>query len=82
MIVFPQGAAPADKIPVAGLRCDDPPLSEGNNALRAVESSDGSYRRADDQGQFELSLPPGAYKVLIISKHVQRPAGSSPIPRT
>jgi hypothetical protein len=80
VIVFPQGGTPADKIPIAGLRPDDPPPAADNNSLKAVESSDGVYRRADDQGQFELRLPPGVYKVLVISKHAQRPPGAQPNP--
>ena len=80
IIVFPQGGTPADKIPIAGLRPDDPALPDGNNALPAIEASDGVYRRADEQGQFEIRVPPGVYRVLIISKHVQRPPGTQPGP--
>ncbi len=78
VIVFPQGATPADKIPIAGLRPDDPATAE-SNSVRAIDSLDGNYRRTDDQGQFELvRLPPGSYKVLIISKHAQAAGGRTP----
>jgi hypothetical protein len=80
IIVLPQGGTPADKIPIAGLRPDDPALAEGNNTLAAIEASDGVYRRVDEQGQFEIRVPPGVYRVLVISKHVQRPPGTQPSP--
>ncbi len=34
----------------------------------------------NEQGQFELRVPPGIYRVLVISKHVQRPGGTGPKP--
>jgi hypothetical protein len=79
VIVFPKGTKPAERIPIAGLRPSDPPLAaENENTLRAIESSEGVYVRADEQGQFEIRLRPGVYKVLVISKHAQRPPGTQP----
>ncbi len=80
VIAFPQGSMPGDKIPIAGLRPDDPVLPQANDAVRKIESSAGLYRRANAQGQFELQLPPGVYRLLVISRHVQRPGGAGPKP--
>ncbi|HWC89811.1 MAG TPA: hypothetical protein VG433_09150 [Pirellulales bacterium] len=78
ILAFPLGVAPADKIPVAGLRPDDVAASQPSDGLRALEASEGIFRRANDQGAFELELPPGEYAILAISKHAQRPGGAPP----
>jgi len=81
LIVFPKANRPDDKIPVAGLRPQDPPPGEANRTIRDIEVADGFYVRADAQGRFTLKLVPGPYLVLLISHHAARLAGSQPKPK-
>jgi hypothetical protein len=80
IIVLPKGAAPAEKISIAGLRPQDPPPAENNAQVRIVESLDGAYARSDSAGNIRLSVRPGEYLVLAISRHANRPNGQNPSP--
>ena len=80
VIVFPVESMPDQnsRFPVAGLRPDNPAPDEENETVQAIESIDGVYLRAADEGRFSFTAPPGKYRVLIISAHVHRAAGAQP----
>jgi hypothetical protein len=79
-IVFPQGAAPTQKIDIGGLRPRDNPPGESHVAVRAIESLEGAYARADKTGAFSFVLRPGEYWVLVLSRHTVRGANEKPKP--
>jgi hypothetical protein len=78
IIAFPKGALPQQRISAKGLRPHDPAPPETHNGVRAIESLEAVYARADDSGQFQLTLRPGEYWTLAISKHAARPVAQSP----
>jgi hypothetical protein len=78
IIVLPKGAQLAEKINSAGLRPQDPAPAENNAQARIIESLDGAYARADSAGEFRVSVRPGEYLVLAISRHARRPKGHHP----
>ncbi len=75
VLALPRGAAVSEKIKVSGLRPEDPRPAENNPQTRILESLDGGYARADRSGNFQLTLRPGPYLVLAISRHAKRPNG-------
>lgn len=80
VILLPERRVPDERIPVAGLRTDGPPLDENAPLAQAIESLGGACQRTDQRGRFLLTLPePGRYYVLRISRAAQRPGGD-PIP--
>lgn len=76
VIVLPDDALPERKIPVQGLRPQDPPPRESLESLSTIEALGGGFVRADETGTFSLVLPQqGRYWVLIVSRHASRAPG-------
>lgn len=80
VIAVPHGAAPGQKFSIAGLRPADAPAADGavNVAIQAVESEGGACARANETGQFTITVRPGKYWVLTISANASRPNGVLP----
>jgi hypothetical protein len=77
IIILPEGKHPTKKLSSKGLRPHDPPPNNGNERLRAIEALGGAYARANADGTFSVMLPDtGRYRLLLISRHARRPAGS------
>jgi hypothetical protein len=79
-IALPEGRIPdaEKKIPIRGIRPDDPRLADGENnkSIRMIRELGGAYARADDEGDFSMIVPEqGTYHVLIISANADRPRG-------
>lgn len=52
------------------------PREAGRVAEMAIEELGGKYDRSDALGNFVLKLPePGSYRLLLVSRNAQRPAG-------
>jgi hypothetical protein len=76
VIVLPAVPAPAKRLPIAGLRPDDPPPVTGDGTQRALAEFGGAAARVDSSGSFTLSVPAAQkYRVLILSKHPRRGPG-------
>ena len=77
VIALPAGAVFPERIKVVGLRPQDPAPTENHAPTQILESLDGGFARVDRTGRFRLTLRPGGYLVLAISKHAQRPKGQA-----
>lgn len=75
-IVFalPEGKFPKEAIVTEGLRPGDPAPGEKTPGAEAIKTLGGAVARVDANGSFRMTLPArGAYRILIISNHVNRP---------
>jgi hypothetical protein len=62
------------RLSVNGMRPGDPLPQESHETLDALKNLGGAYTRADASGAFSLLVPDrGKYRVLIISRHANRP---------
>lgn len=78
VIVLPteQRPSPTGKAPVEGLRPSDPMPRGDSENLRIIQSIGGAYARADNDGEYQLTLPDtGSYFVLVVSKNRYRTEG-------
>lgn len=74
VIMLPAGKYPEKRFPIKGLGPGDSKSSEPQDTIAAIKALGGDYVRADSQGQFSLTLPDrGKYRVLVISRHAERP---------
>lgn len=80
IIVLPIGRPPPKNIPAATLLVDKPALKPDDPAYQAILELGGVYVRAGEGGQFFVQLMPGKYRVLLISRNAQLPAGVNPRP--
>lgn len=75
VIVLPAGKLPGKRLPVAGLRPDDPPPAKGDAVSLALAEFGAAVARADVSGAFTLFVPAaGSYRILIISRQAIREA--------
>jgi hypothetical protein len=73
VVVVPKEKFPTSKLSINGLRPQDPAqLSGGNEAVKEIESIDGSYQRVSASGKFGIMAKPGKYHVLVISRNAVR----------
>ena len=72
-IVLPAGKLPDKRLPIAGLRPDDPPPAKGDATSAALAKFGGAAARTDASGDFTLFVPAaGSYRILIISRQATR----------
>lgn len=65
------------KIPVHGIRPQDPEPRDTNPSCRAIKNLGGAYARADEAGEYSIELPEkGTYNLLLISRHATRRRGA------
>jgi hypothetical protein len=73
VVVLPDGKFPdKDKrLPIAGLRPDDPPPAKHDATSAALAKFGGAATRTNASGDFTLSVPAaGSYRILVISKNL------------
>lgn len=80
VIVLPVDRTPQKKFAAAALTVDKPPLKPGDPVFEEIKELGGDYVRAGAGGQFYIQLVPGKYRVLLISRNAQLPAGINPKP--
>jgi hypothetical protein len=72
-IAVPRDLRPEQKIQIVGLRPQDPPPAEDDEAVQAIRRLGGDYARADAEGRYRLRLPDrGTYFLLFISAAASR----------
>lgn len=82
-LLFPRDLRPdrGQKLKVAGLRPQDPPLTEGDPVFEALHTLGGDYARASQQGFYYLKArDAGDYFLLVLSAHARR-SPTTPIER-
>ncbi len=75
VIVLPDGKFPDkdQRLPIAGLRPDDPAPVQGDATSVALTKIGGATARADNSGDFTLSVPAaGSYRILVLSRQLTR----------
>jgi hypothetical protein len=76
VLVLAADKSPAKRLPIAGLRPDDPPSSAGGTTSAALAELSGAVARADASGGFRLFVPAaGSYRILVISGQARRVSG-------
>jgi hypothetical protein len=79
VIVVPHQLAPRDRLPIEGLRPQDPlEADQMNPAILALENEGGAYARVAATGQFFLKARPGRYWLLAVSANATRAEGTLP----
>src|SRR5690606_25468973 len=79
LILFPQDVSLDERLPVTGLRPDDPPPDEELQAIRVIQSVGGVYVRTGEAGDYKFALSkPGKYNVLRLSRHAAHAPGDNP----
>ena len=79
LILFPQEATLDERLPVTGLRPQDPPAGGELQSVRVIQSVGGVYVRTGEAGDYKFALPkPGMYRVLRISNHAAQAPGDDP----
>jgi hypothetical protein len=79
VIVVPHQLAPRDRLPIEGLRPQDPLEDDQMNpAILALENEGGAYARVAATGQFWLKARPGRYWLLLVSANATRADGALP----
>lgn len=74
VLALPRGEYPAALLSVKGLNPRSPEPAAGNAVLLALEEIGAAYTRADERGEYLLSVPrPGSYRLLTISNGARRP---------
>lgn len=79
VIILPADKTPAKRLPIAGLRPDDPPAMAGDATSASLAEMGGATVRANAAGDFTLFVPAaGSYRILILSRQASRgPDGRS-----
>jgi len=72
VILLPKGSEPADQLSSEGLRPVGGELDDEAPAIEKIKFLGGAYLRADEQGEFEISVRSGRYFVLVISNKAKR----------
>ena len=73
VVVLPKGATLGEKIPITGLSPGDSPPADDHQGVRAIQTLGGTYRRADKEGRFEVTVPTGGkYYLLVLSNNSRR----------
>jgi len=73
IVALPRGVdLGGHKLATDALSPDRPQPDADHAALQRISSLGGAYQRADERGQFALSLPPGQYHVLLVSHNLRR----------
>jgi hypothetical protein len=80
LIVWPAGGVPPSKIDVATLAAGKPAPKADDPACQKLMEMGGQYLRAGDGGALQLRLVPGGYRILLLSRNTQLPAGANPKP--
>jgi len=81
VVVVPKEKFPTSRLSITGLRPQDPPQLYGENeAIKEIESLDGSYQRVPASGKFGIMAKPGKYHVLVISRNAFRAKNSPLVP--
>lgn len=82
VMIVPESTANIDeRVPVSGLRPDDPAPAENQRGLSILRSIGGGFAKCDDEGNFSIELADrGKYYVLVISGDVA--AGAAAVPRS
>jgi hypothetical protein len=74
VLLVPEDARPEQKAAVASLRPGSAPVEANDPAVTSLREIGGDYARTDRDGRFRLvAAQPGAYFLLIISAHKDRP---------
>ncbi|ADB17701.1 hypothetical protein Psta_3036 [Pirellula staleyi DSM 6068] len=82
VMIVPESTANIDeRIPVSGLRPDDPLPARDQRGLSILRSIGGGFARCDENGSYAIELPDrGKYYVLVISSDIA--SGAASIPKT
>jgi phage FluMu protein Com len=74
VIVLPRGIKQdlTGRLATSGLSPGDPAPGADDANVQAISALGGAYRRADESGHFQFTLPPGKYYILRISHNAQR----------
>jgi hypothetical protein len=70
----------AERPSLVGLGSTNLPLDENDPVLTTIRNLGGGYARADDQGRVELTVRPGEYVIVWVSRAVVRPQNENPRP--
>jgi len=74
---LPREELPAGKLPIDGIRPQDPPPPQTQRSVRMINELGGAYARANLEGNFFMQVPDqGKYYLLIISRNTERPQGT------
>ncbi len=77
VFALPSERFPQESLPVRDLRPLSPPPAADHPSVQRIRQLGGAYARADALGDFSMDVPsPGDYRLLVISRHARRPAGS------
>ena len=77
VIALPRDVYPETPWSPKGLRPRDREPAAGDRELLALEEIGASYTRADERGEYLMSVPrPGSYRLLFISNTALRPEGN------
>jgi hypothetical protein len=68
----------AERPSLVGLGPANPPLDDNDPVITTIRNLGGAYARADEQGRIELTLRPGEYFVLWVSRGATRSASAIP----
>jgi hypothetical protein len=78
VIALPEGVYPEAPWSPEGLRPRDREPAAGDAELLALEEIGACYTRADERGEYLMSVPrPGNYRLLFMSNTALRPDGST-----
>ncbi len=82
VLLAPQDARPEQKALVESFRPGPQPVDASDPAVSAIREIGGDFTRADAEGNFRLVAPrSGAYFLLIVSAHLDRPVGERIAPQ-
>ena len=71
LIVFPDERPGEVKLPVVGFRPADSE-ADARVAVAAIKALGGTLATVDEAGRFQLDLPAGSYRVLVLSRFQSR----------
>jgi hypothetical protein len=73
IIVLPETKDAGQRVPVSGMRPDEPLPESPLAGVQQIRDMGGAYTRAGPQGDFSLNLAGGGkYYVLVLSNHARR----------